>query len=359
MQATKLFKQILWVQVFILCSTICMWAGKMEYSKKKEFTNSFPTNANTTLYVNNRFGNISIEHWNKNEVKIHVVIEAKAGNSKRIEENLNKVSVDISQFGNTIKALTCMNNLNQQNNEQITVDYTILAPSNIKLNLEQEFGNIALPDQHHGESSLKIKFGNIAGKDFLASLSVESKFSNVIIGNLTNVDIHAEHSGKIMIADADNVNAKCQFSNLTIGEAKNIKLNETHSQTHIKACNNVTLQAQHSGLSIDELKESAIVESLAHSSLDINELYPDFILLKIQANFGTIKIKTPSYASFFLDANASFGEIKLDTGFQLSDLNNIEKNNKKNLKCKVNGGQKGRIEFNGSFSNMAIKEYNR
>lgn len=356
MQAISVLKQITGICVLFFLSTSVLLAGNMDYSQKKEITKSFPASKNTTLSVNNRFGNIVLEHWEKHEVEIRVVIESKADNLRTAESNLGKVSVKINKEGHTIEAITQMSNLKQSDNERVRVDYTLLIPSDIKLNLEQQFGNITLPERHRGISSFTIKFGNIVGGNFTAPISIDSQFSNITLGNLSNVEMELKHSEKVIIANAENVNVECQFSNLKVGNLQNIKLNERHSNIEIKSCNHVTMDVQHSEIIIDRLKTSAEIESLSHSTLEIKDLSGDFDFLKATASFGNVKLKLPSSASFLLEANTSFGDVKIDPAFKLENQTYIEKNNKKDISAYVNGGKNGHVEFNGSFSTLTIKE---
>ncbi|WP_106832288.1 DUF4097 family beta strand repeat-containing protein [Parabacteroides pacaensis] len=356
MQAISILKQITGICVLFFLSTSVLLAGNMDYSQKKEMTKSFSANKNTTLSVNNRFGNIVLEHWEKNEVKIRVVIESKADSHKTAESNLDKVSVRMNKKGNTIEAITQMSNLDQRDNERVRVDYTLLIPSDIKLNLEQQFGNITLPESHQGVSSFIIKFGNIVGGNFTAPVYIESQFSNVTLGNLTSVEMELKHSEKVRIANAEDVNVECQFSNLKAGNLQNIKLNERHSNIEIKSCNHITMDVQHSEITIHRLKTSAEIASLSHSTLEIKDLSGDFAFLRATASFGNIKLKLPTSASFQLDANTSFGDIKIDPAFKLENQTYIEKNNKKDISAYVNGGKNGHVEFNGSFSTITIKE---
>lgn len=357
MQATtRIHKQILWLCVLTIAATSTLWAGNMESSQKKEITRSYPVNSNTVLSVDNRFGNIVIEHWDKKEVEFRIVIESKAKNISTAAQNLDKVSVDFSKRSSAIEATTQMDNLNQRDNERVTVDYTILAPKDIKLDLKQQFGNINLPERNEGTVSLEIKFGNLAGGSFTSLVSVESQFSNVTLGNLVTADLELKHSGKVIIGDARNITVECSFSNLKANAVGNMELDEKHSGVNIKECEAITMRVQHSSIDIGKLSRSAEVESLSHSTLTIGNLSPDFDFIAAEASFGTLKIKTPASSSFLLDANTSFGDVKLSSAFNLSNVTRIEKNNKKDINAKVNGGGNSRIEFNGNFSTLSIKE---
>lgn len=353
---TSILKQTSMV-VLLLTASICLLQAKNTSSeKRREITKSFAVSTTDLLDVDNRFGNINIEHWNKNTVEIRVVIEAIASNENKALENMNKVSVNIDKRQNIISAVTSINNLNQKNNERVTVNYTILIPTQIKLTLKQEFGNITIADGHQGASNLSIKFGNLSAGNFSAMLDLTSKFSNVTLGNLKTASFNLQHSGKVELQNADRLKVNLQFSNLKGQHINSIEIDQRHSDVNISGIENGTISLQHSGIKIGNFKQSLTVKTLSHSNLEIKELQKGFDQLSVNANFGNVKIYMEPDIAFNLKANASFGDIKLDNSFKQNNRNSIEKNNKKSLTSQINGGSKGKIEFEGNFSTLDIKE---
>lgn len=51
------------------------------------------------LTTDNRYGNTTITHWNKNEVSIRVEIEAKAESDDAAQATLDRVQVEIKKSG--------------------------------------------------------------------------------------------------------------------------------------------------------------------------------------------------------------------------------------------------------------------
>lgn len=355
MQATHFYKQAVYLWVFLWSATFSLWAGNLDASGKKQITKVYPANSHTTVRADNRFGNITVEHWDRNEVEFRILIESKARKEKTAQSNLNKVSISFSQAGNMVEASTSMENLNQRDEERVTVDYTILVPSFVKLDLEQQFGNISLPESHDGECALKVKFGNIAGGVFTKPLSVESQFSNVTLGDMEKVELELKHCGKVTIGNAGYADIDCQFSTFKAGSLAKVNLDEKHSKVSIKECGDITMSVQHSDIELGRLSRSVDVESLAHSTLEIKDLRPGFSHIKGSASFGTVKIQTPVTNSFDFSLKSTFGSIKIGSGFNMLRQADIERNNKKEMRGKINNGSKSLIDFTGSYTNISIQ----
>lgn len=353
---TTILKQTSMI-VLLLTASICFLQAKNADSKKRrEISKSFDVTLTDALEVDNRFGNINIEHWNNNTVEIRVVIEAVGSNENKALENINKVSVNIDKHQHTISAVTSINKLDQKKNERVTINYTILIPAQIKLTLKQEFGNITIANGHQGVSNLSIKFGNLSAGNFSSMLNLTSKFSNVTLGNIKTASFNLQHSGKVELQNADRLKVNLQFSNLKGKCIGSIEMEQRHSDVTIEEVENGTINLQHSGIKIGNFKQSLTVGSLSHSNMEIKKIQKGFDLLSVNANFGNVKIYMEPNIAFNLKANTSFGDIKLNSSFKQNNRNSIEKNNKKSLTSQINEGGNGKIEFEGNFSTLDIRE---
>lgn len=360
MQATKLQRTVWGMLILFLVGTSLVNAASPDLpagkSKKKEFVRTFSAGPGTEIQIDNRFGNIVVEHWPKNGVEMRVVIESKADNDRTAEKNLSKVAVDVTADESRIKAVTRTDKFEQRDKERVTVNYTLLIPVYVRLSLMQKFGNIDVSGTHEGESALSVKFGNITGENFTAPLAVNSEFSNIQLGNLADVTFKLRHSGKVVIGDASQVKADSQFSNLKTGTLESIQLTIRHGEGKIASCKNVGVDAQFSNISVARLTESAEVQALAHSNLDLGEVTTGFSRIKIKANFGTTKLRLAPEASFSLKAHASFGGVSWGSAFKPEKKNWVEKGNRKDIDCTFNGGKNGEIVFDGNFSSLEIKK---
>ncbi len=96
--------------IFFLLFLGTFYVSAEEYGaaseKKREVSKTFQVSLSDNLSIENRYGNITVTHWNKNEIEIKVVIEAKARNDQRVEELLNYVDIILDKTGNMVTALT-------------------------------------------------------------------------------------------------------------------------------------------------------------------------------------------------------------------------------------------------------------
>ena len=81
-------------------------ANPQEVVKTKSINRTFQLEANDELEVDNKYGEITVAHWERNEVLIQVEIESRAASEKVAQANLDRITIEMNQWGHGIKAET-------------------------------------------------------------------------------------------------------------------------------------------------------------------------------------------------------------------------------------------------------------
>ena len=201
------------------------WAEPQEAVRKKEFNQSYAARPGNQLAIENKYGNITITHWQKDEIAIRVVVEAKARSEAQAQQMLERIDITIKKSGNVVLGATEIHS--SSNNGSFSVNYYVSMPTWIDLDLHQKYGNILLPKENNkGKCLLEVKYGNIEGGTFTQPLEVEAKYSNVKLGTLTSANLTLGYSGKTIIEKAEELQKTIpgsiiagQFSNKANAEA--------------------------------------------------------------------------------------------------------------------------------------------
>lgn len=346
----------LWLlAILLLTSTAIGWAAKPESIKKKEINRSFQVSLSDLLLTDNRYGNTTITHWNKNEVAIRVEIESKAESEKEAQATLDRIQVDIEKNGNTVSAVTSLKQQkgNWGRNERFTINYFINIPSKLAINLTQKYGNITLPDKNEGKSDIHVKYGNLKAGSFTEALLLEAKYGNVDIDNVTKAELNLGYCGNASVGNAGLLYAENKYSNMEIKNCKQLTLENKYGNVKIKHLDKGDIEIKYSEATIDYLKESLVIGELAYSTLNIQELSPTFKTLNADARYGNLNVNIQSNASFKVAAeNMKYGNLNVK-GFNITKSSTEDK---VNHYYEINGGNKGRIYFDGNnYSNLRIK----
>lgn len=113
--------------IFLL-TVVFFFAPAADISAQKKFEKNFPATKNVRLQLTNRAGTVTVEGWDKQEVKILAAMEAPAA-------NIAPQSVNGTIYINLVKD-------NQGRNEVGSVNFLIKAPYSSSVDIETRMGNL-------------------------------------------------------------------------------------------------------------------------------------------------------------------------------------------------------------------------
>ena len=118
--------------------------------------------ADAVLEIENQFGNIFITEGNTNAIIFTINVMVKGQDQKKVQDMANRIDVKFSESRSKVSAKTIFptnNNLNNEN-DKIEVNYTVIVPASIYLQLNNKFGNIYLKDRKQGVN-VSLDFGDM------------------------------------------------------------------------------------------------------------------------------------------------------------------------------------------------------
>lgn len=332
-----------------------MMAKPQNVEKKKEINHSFKVDNNSCLQVDNKYGNISITHWNKEEVSMRIEIICKANNERIAQENIDRVSIDATMLGNKISAKTELKSSNKSTrNLSININYYIQMPATLKSELSQKYGNIYLPEKDNHEMDIEVKYGNLKAGDFVAPLSLEAKYSNVKVGNLTHAEIDLSYSGGASIAKAHKLKIDSRYSNTDIEQIDELKISSNYGNVSIGQVNKLTLELAYGNTTIKKLNETLNADELKYSNLTIHSLSPSFKQFNVDARYGNVDVKLPANASFRVAAKEMKYSKCIINGFKMELISSNKSDNE--FLYEINEGKQPTLYFNGNnYANLKIE----
>ena len=353
----KYFGKALWtVALLWICGAIALAnpGGKpLEAVQTKTVNKTFSVSNDGELAIENRYGEITVTHWNRNEVAIKVEIETRAANEQLAQAALDRISIETQQEGNKVSAITQFANSKRTNNTNISyqIRYFVQMPARLKAQLNQKYGNINLPDKENHEMAIEVKYGNLKAGDFVGNLALEAKYSNVTLGNLKNADMELGYAGDVKIGDADQLRIEVKYSQIEMRKVKTLQMENKYSNFTLEEADELRFEMKYGGGNVSRLTGSLIASEFDYSNLKVKEMGKTFKEVRIDARYSNVKLSIPASASFKVDADGlKYGSCKL-SGFKVSE----DEIGQETHRCTVNGGKQGLIRFDGhGYSNLKI-----
>jgi hypothetical protein len=169
---------------------VYVWPVKLQ----KDYSKSYPVGSETITLMN-RYGEMKIETWDKNEVKVDVHISVGAHSNEYANQVLEQLSISDEKKNDRIEYVTKVGNWNDNGNggHELRVDYTVHIPANAKLVAENDFGPLTLGD-FKGESELYCKYGTLTAGKLSNSKSITVEFGRAKIESLSDSKVLFRYS---------------------------------------------------------------------------------------------------------------------------------------------------------------------
>lgn len=212
--------------------------------KQKKISRHFKVKPADKLIIENTFGNVTVNTWDKNEVTVDITMAGKAKKEARAQVILDNINIKENTdtpgmicFKTFEKAPYNNNNgvngiSKKYNDYEANITYVINAPENIGLDITNIFGDVYVGD-FKGRLNVNVTFGSFHAKNISGPgkiISVDDSRKDILNSILGDNTISSIESGYVTCSRGGNLaidklvdTAKVKlkgWSNVTIGKGK-------------------------------------------------------------------------------------------------------------------------------------------
>ena len=300
----------------------------------KDFHKEYTAGTNTTLEISNRYGDVVIESWDKDQVVIDVKVTLEMPNRTKAEKLLSYIDVNFSEGDNLISAQTVIDDKFNFtgwgfDSRKFSIDYKVKMPVGTALTLSNKYGNTDI-NELHGLTNLDIKYGNlIAGKLTRGNVKPLNKLNLAYgKGTITEagwIDVTIRYSGKFEISKSQAILLDSKYSKLSLGETSSIVGASKYDNIRIESINNLVIEDGYSEINIGTLKKKLHYTG-SYGSLTAETIPTGFESIDVETRYMGVKLGIDEAASYNLDAKVSYGGIKYNQDNFRNQRRNIENN---------------------------------
>tara|TARA_R110002073_G_scaffold4213_3_gene28024 strand:+ start:133 stop:1218 length:1086 start_codon:yes stop_codon:yes gene_type:complete len=313
------------VFLLLLVPAICFATDteKDKYEKSKTLKKEYTVNKDALLKINNRYGNIDVVSWDKNQVVIEVKITVSGNDESQVIERLKMIDVEFQGSRSEVSAETIIEKKSsnwswswgKKRNVHYKINYTVKVPLTNNVKLANDYGNIFL-NELKGDADINCDYGKIS------------------IGDLhsTNNSINIDYCGSSTIGKMNGGSINADYSKLTVEEAGDIRLNADYTTTVFEKINDLNYNCDYGSLQVSDgrsvigtgdyltTKLGAISKKVDitadYGSIRIDDLKAGFDSVTINGDYCGVKIGTPD-APFNFILKLSYGSFKRgDVGYE-------------------------------------------
>jgi hypothetical protein len=306
-------------------------ANSAQDAASREFKKTLPLTAGQTLSIENKFGEVRIHGENSHEALISATIRSQAVSQSQAEKFAESVKIEVTQdaHGITVRTVAPSDNplvFRVGHKNSYSVDYDIAVPSDAKLWVKNDFGNVEIRGVR-AWNDVENSHGELTARD-VGSSKLSNSFGAIdtegAAGDLTVVN----SNGSVTVsAVKGTLDIKDRFGSIT---AKNIQ-------------GSVTIVGGNGSIELTDAGNSKVNNSFGRvSARNIHGT------LSVNNNNGAIEVNTVSGSA---DLNGSFGAI---TFANVSGYVKCTSNN-----GRVTGGPAGdEVYVRNSFGDVSLEQIN-
>jgi len=348
MKTTKLLSALILATII----TIPILASGQE-KVAKTFQKEFALTNNSNIYIENRFGQVNIENWEKKNISILVEIKTDMLSKDKVEKLLKAITVEFNQVGDNISAITKIdenfmrswNNIFDEDSKDFSIDWEVKMPKNANLELLNKYGDIFI-NELTGKCRIELKYGNLKANriirdnnDPISSLTLGYGNATIDEVNWFKVDIKY---AKLNITRVKAIVLITKYSKISIDQASSIVSESRYDSYSIGKTGNFVGEGDYTSYRFDEVSKK----------LDLTAKYGDVKILKVPATFESIKFVggytsiragIDPTASYMLNAESSYGNVKYNSNGRVNRFESSTKveidglvGSDENTKSKVN-----------------------
>jgi hypothetical protein len=285
----------------------------------KEFHKEFKADNNTTLNINNKYGEVIIDSWDQDQIVIDVKVTVEMPNREKAQKLIDFINVEFNEEGTNVSAKTVIddkfNFSGWGNSRRFSIDYTVRMPLKTALTLTNRYGNSEI-DELQGLVNLNIKYGNISvGKLTRMDQKPLSKFSlsygDATIDEAGWLDLYLRYTGKTEIGKSKALLLDAKYSKLTLNETSSVVGKFEYNNLEIEGINNLILENHYADIKIGSLQKKLEYDG-SYGSFSVETIPAGFESLRVEARYTVVKLGIDENANYNLDAKVSYGGLEYD-----------------------------------------------
>lgn len=329
---------------FLLLAVMSETGTAQTYSENKKIVRSFPANPETRLDISNKYGKVHVMQWKKDSVKLEVDLSVKSNNLEKLEKIMDNIEIEFTgtnyyiiantRFGSTgnnfFSDLIDLSGAIIPSKNQVEINYTVMAPPGITVNLSNKFGNIYIDDMK-GEVTISLSNGDIKINRLEGQADINVNFGNGIINYLDNAKLNLSYAD-FEIRNAAQLAVVSKSSKIRIDKAGILKIESGRDKYSISEINNLYGASYFSDFQIYKLTSEADFTS-RYGDFTADTVADDFSSINLHSEYADIELTLSRESSYFFQMNYN-PEVTL----QIPDnFSNLEKTNESSDEIKIAG----------------------
>lgn len=298
------------LSVLLLMPATLVWGQENIRTIEK----NFPLSDQGSVEIQNRYGSISLEHWDREEVAFLVTITAEGKDS----DVLDQIDIDFQVLQDEVRAKTEIDNTRnswwnpfKQNNQNFSINYRVQLPKTAKVTLDNAYGNIYW-EETDGPTAIKCAYGRIEiGVLNHSSNRITLKYApNSAIDFIAGGSIQADYSG-IRVNEAGAIKLTADYSKSRFDRIQQLDFEADYGSIRADEIGRITGNADYLSLKIGTLTKGLDL-SMDYGGLGIENIQASTEEIAIVSDYTGIRLNADADWDFAFTVETQYAGFKTD-----------------------------------------------
>lgn len=329
------------IAFILLCVITFFGAGQVnaQVSETKEIKKGFSVEKSTIVDINNKYGDVTIETWDKDSILVFIDYTITDKNFDKLKSRAEQIHFELLRSGHYIVINTIISSSRNMllseliklketigmAEAQVQINIKVFLPDNLDLRIKNKFGNVYIND-YKGDITLEMSNGKLKAHDLSGYVNMQVSFGDVRINSIDSGSLEVYYS-EMNLVSARKLRITSKTSNITITEVSQMLVNSSRDNYRIRMIADFETQSNWTDFSITEFKQKSDI-NMKYGDLTIERINPGFEKILIDAHSTKINLffDKEADANFDIITNRNMDlplDAIIDSSEQLNDKERI------------------------------------
>jgi hypothetical protein len=314
---------------------------KLSRTEKKKFSNI------EEVHFEHLYGNITVAESDSKQIELEI---------QYFDGEKTKYACDISVSGKVLKIKTVIppNRNHRNKSDQAQINYIIVVPKNVAMNVNLKYGNINMGD-FYGDFKGDVDYGNLNVNTFFSSrVLISSEYSNIEIGKVDVLNLSISY-GNMEINTVNLLKIQSKYTKHEIGEIKTMKANCSYGNIHIDSVLELEAELHYTPATVKNLDKKLKLKC-SYSDIKINDTSKRLEIIQFDGNYSNLRLGLDLDLSADFAVDLKYGDLSVDNKYKVK-YHFSETDYEKTVKKGTIGNKTptAKIHISDSYSNVSIK----
>jgi len=286
-------------KIYLLCSLMLLvgWA-QAQVRLEKDYQESFAVKKGQKVEVSNKYGEVIIQVWDQNSVKVQAQVTAEGKNQDQVSKSMDRVQVAMRKVGQLVTIKTEIDSPGGNfggllgdvkdygrklfGKQKLQIDYEIWIPRHIDLSIVNRYGNVYLASVE-GSVDITLAHGDLRANRVAGRLDMEHSFGKSHFDYVKQARLTLK-GAKATIEEGSFFDVRSSSSEVHLSNISTLKLDSRNDEIKVFDVNEITGHGHFTTLEAEEVNKKVKVD------FSFGEIW----ISKIEKRFKNIDLKGKS-----------------------------------------------------------------